>query len=169
MSKLIKSDEIQNKIYVIRDLKVMLDRDLAKLYGVETKRLKEQVKRNIKRFPQDFMIELTKDEFDNWRSQFATSNSDKMGLRHSPMAFTELGVAMLSSILNSERAINVNIQIMRAFTELRKIISSNDELKKLKNKIDRMEKKYDVRFKAVFDAIKKMIAYDKKDKKKIGF
>ena len=97
----------------------MLDRDLAELYGVETKRLKEAVKRNSFRFPEDFMFELTKEEFTNCRSQFATYNSDRMGLRYSPMAFTEHGVLMLSSVLNSKKSINVNIQIMRIFTRIR--------------------------------------------------
>ena len=171
MKNLINPEEIFNKIYFIRGQKVMLDRDLAQLYGVETKRLKEQVKRNIKRFPRDFMIELTKEEFENWRSQIATSNSDKMGLRHAPMAFTEQGVAMLSSVLNSDRAIDVNIQIMRAFIEMRKIISTHDELNKIKFKIDKLEKKYynhDEPLKIIFDTIKKMLVNEEYDNK-IGF
>jgi len=108
-------DEIVlNKIYVIRDEKVMLDRDLAELYGVETRVLKQAVKRNMNRFPEDFMFEMTKEELQDWRSQFVTSNStDAMGLRHIPFVFTEQGVAQLSSVLNSERAIAVNIQIIR--------------------------------------------------------
>ena len=97
----IPDELVMNKIYVIRNQKVMLDRDLAELYGVETKRLKEAVKRNLGRFPEDFMFELTDVELNNWRTQFATSNSEKMGLRHLPFAFTEQGVAMLSSVLNS--------------------------------------------------------------------
>lgn len=119
----------------------MLDRDLAELYGVETKRLKEQVKRNISRFPDDFMFELTKDELENWRSQFATSNSDKMGLRIPPMAFTEHGVVMLAAVLNSQRAIDVNIQVVRAFNHLRKVIISNDKLQK---RIQQLEEIFDV-------------------------
>ncbi|HAQ20344.1 MAG TPA: DNA-binding protein [Prolixibacteraceae bacterium] len=110
-SVLIPDERIVDKIFLIRGQKVMLDRDLADLYGVETKRLKEAVKRNLSRFPEDFMFELTKDEFANWRSQIATSNSDRMGLRYLPMVFTEHGVLMLSSVLNSKRAVNVNIQI----------------------------------------------------------
>jgi hypothetical protein len=102
---IISEETISNRIYFIRNQKVMLDRDLASLYGIETKRLKEQVKRNISRFPSDFMFELSKDEFANWRTQIATSNSDKMGLRHAPMAFTEHGVLILSSVLNSDKAI----------------------------------------------------------------
>ena len=110
MTNLIPLENIQSKIYLIRGHKVILDRDLALLYGVETKYLKRQVNRNIKRFPDDFMFQLNDDEFNNWRSQFVTSNSsDKMGLRYPPFAFTEQGIAMLSGILNSERAISVNI------------------------------------------------------------
>lgn len=104
---------IEKSIFLIRGQKVMLDRDLANLYGVKTKALKQAVRRNIKRFPEDFMFVLSKDEFQNWRSQFVTSNRVRMGLRYPPMAFTEQGVAMLSSVLNSERAVEVNIAIMR--------------------------------------------------------
>ena len=104
MPDLVPVERIASKIYLIRDIRVTLDRDLAELYGVETKALKQAVRRNTRRFPEDFMFELSKEEFINWRSQFVTSNRDKMGLRHSPMAFTEQGVAMLSSVLNSERA-----------------------------------------------------------------
>ena len=111
MTTTVPIESIVSKIVFIRDEKVMLDRDLAELYGVETKVLKQAVRRNIKRFPDDFMFELTKEEFENWRSQFVTSNSDKMGLRYKPMAFTEQGVAMLSSVLHSNRAIEVNIAI----------------------------------------------------------
>ncbi len=100
---------IMNKIYLVRNQKVMLDRDLAELYGVETKVLKQAVKRNIERFPDDFMFEMTKEEFVNWRSQFVTSNSDRMGLRYAPFCFTEQGVTMLSCVLNSQRAIQLNI------------------------------------------------------------
>jgi hypothetical protein len=126
---LITEETISNKIYFIRGQKVMLDRDLALLYGIETKRLKEQVKRNRNRFPEDFMFELTKKEFENWRSQFATSNSEKMGLRYAPMAFTEHGILMLSSVLNSDKAIQTNIQIMRIFTKVRQMLLDNTEIK----------------------------------------
>ncbi|MFO7709223.1 MAG: ORF6N domain-containing protein [Desulfobacterales bacterium] len=113
---------ITGKIFFIRGLKVMLDRDLAELYEVETRVLKQAVRRNIDRFPADFIFELTATELRDWRSQFVTSKGDKMGLRHAPMAFTEQGVAMLSSVLQSRRAIQVNIQIMRAFTGLRRML-----------------------------------------------
>jgi hypothetical protein len=154
MKDLVPLDRIISKIYYVRNKKVMLDRDLAELYGVKTKVLKQAVRRNMKRFPEDFMFELSKEEFENWRSQFVTSNSDKMGLRHNPMAFTEQGVAMLSSVLNSDRAIQVNIQIMRAFTKLRQMVSSHEELKR---KLDEMEKKYDRQFAVVFEAIKQLL------------
>lgn len=116
---------IENKILVIRGQQVMLDRDLAELYGVETKVLNQAVKRNIERFPQNFMFQLNDTEFTNWRSQFVTSNSDKMGLRRPPYAFTEQGVAMLSAVLKSNTAVNVSIQIMNAFVAMRKFLQNN--------------------------------------------
>ena len=160
-------ENITSKIYFIRDHKVMLDRDLAALYGVKTKALKQAVSRNIDRFPIDFMFKLNTKEFTHWRSQFVTSNSgDIMGLRHPPMAFTEQGVAMLSSVLNSKRAIQVNIQIMRVFTKLRTMLLSNEDLKR---KIEDMESKYDEQFSIVFQAIKQLLKDDEKPKRKIGF
>jgi len=117
------------KIYFIRNQKVMLDRDLAVLHSIETKRLKEQVKRNSSRFPEDFMFELTKLELENWRSQFATSNSEKMGLRYAPMVFTEHGILMLSSVLKSDKAIQTNIQIMRIFSKVRQMLLDTTDLK----------------------------------------
>ena len=116
---------IQNKILVIRNQQVMIDRDIAELYGVETKVLNQAVKRNIERFPQTFMFQLNNAEFANWRSQFVTSNSDKMGLRRPPYAFTEQGVAMLSAVLKSDTAVNVSIQIMNAFVAMRKFLQNN--------------------------------------------
>jgi hypothetical protein len=112
---IIPDDIVINKIYFIRNQKVMLDRDLAILYGVETRVLKQAVRRNLNRFPEDFMFELSKVELENWRSQIVISNSEKMGLRYAPMAFTEHGVLMLSSVLNSEKAIQTNIQIIRIY------------------------------------------------------
>ena len=117
---------LKSRIYTIRGVKVLLDRDLATLYGVETRRINEQVKRNIERFPEDFCFQLDKDEFENWKSQFAISNSDKMGLRKIPYAFTEQGVAMLSSVLKSGSAVRVNIAIMRAFVQLRHYMMGSD-------------------------------------------
>src|SRR5678815_711785 len=119
---MIPDELVMNRIYLVRGQKVMLDRDLAELYGVETKRLKEAIRRNINRLPDDFMFEMTPEELRNWRTQFATSNSETMGLRHSPFCFTEQGVAMLSSVLKSETAIRVNIQIIRVFTRMREMI-----------------------------------------------
>jgi len=126
---LLSEETISNKIYFIRGQKVMLDRDLALLYGIGTKVLKQSVKRNMLRFPQDFMFELNKSEFENWRSQFVTSNSDKIGLRYAPMAFTEHGILMLSSILKSDKAIQTNIQIMRIFTKVRQMLLDTTEIK----------------------------------------
>lgn len=157
---------IENKILLIRGQKVLLDRDLAELYEVETKSLKQAVKRNIKRFPSDFMFVLTQKEFLNWRSQFVTSKGDKIGLRYAPMAFTEQGIAMLSSVLNSERAIKVNIQIMRAFVRLRQILSSHADLA---HKLETLEQKYDAQFRVVFDAIRALMSEPEKPQKKIGF
>lgn len=125
----IPEEIITNKIYLIRKQKVMLDRDLAELYGVETKRLKEAVRRNKERFPVDFMFEMSKEEFQNWRTQFATSKEDKRGLRYAPFCFTEQGVTMLSCVLNSKKAIQVNIRIIRVFTKMREILTDNLSLK----------------------------------------
>ena len=118
-------NKVESLIRVIRGQQVMLDRDLAELYGVETKRLNEQVKRNIERFPEDFMFQLTKEEFENWKSQFATSNSIVMGARKRPYAFTEQGVAMLSGVLKSSTAVEANIRIMRAFVSMRHFMVNN--------------------------------------------
>jgi len=160
----IPSERIEKSIFLIRGLKVMLDRDLAELYGVQTKVLKQAVRRNINRFPGDFMFELTKNEFEDLRSQIVTSNLG--GPRYLPMAFTEQGVAMLSSVLNSDRAILVNIQIMRTFTRIREMLSTHEELKQ---KIEAMEKKYDQNFQIVFEAIKQLLEIDDKPRPKIGF
>ena len=165
-NSLITIEEIATKIYYIRGAKVMLDRDLAALYEVETKVLKRNVRRHIDRFPDDFMFEMTKEELQNWRRQFGTSNSDKMGLRYSPMVFTEQGVAMLSGILNSKRAIQVNIQIMRTFTKLRHMISGHEELKRA---VDELRKQTDERFEVVFSVLDKLLTEDESPHKKIGF
>jgi len=154
-NSLIPAEIIEQTILLIRGQKVILDRDLARLYGVETKALKQAVRRNRKRFPKDFMFQLTKPELENWRSQFVTSNSDRMGLRYPPLAFTEQGVAMLSSILRSDRAIAVNIAIMRTFVKLRDMLATHAELAR---KIGEMEKKYDGQFRMVFEAIRQLLA-----------
>ena len=161
---LIPQETIESKIFSIRGKRVMLDRDLAILYGVETKYLKQQVNRNIERFPDDFMFQLTREEFNNLRSQIATSSWG--GARYLPYAFTEQGVAMLSSVLKSKRAIQVNIQIMRAFIKLKEMLLTH---KVLKQRVEEMEKKYDYQFKIVFDAIKQLLEPPAKPKAKIGF
>ena len=132
---------IQSKIYEIRGQKVMLDRDLAELYGVLTKVLNQAVKRNTDRFPEDFMFQLTNEETQNWRSQFVTSNSIKMGVRRNPYAFTELGVAMLSSVLNSKTAVQINMSIMRAFVAIRQklIIPSVDQVSELRQEMKELK------------------------------
>ena len=160
-------ESITSKIYFIRNQKVMLDRDLAELYAIKTKALKQAVTRNIDRFPDGFMFKLNKKEFTHWRSQFVTSNSgDMMGLRHPPMAFTEQGVAMLSSVLNSKRAIQVNIQIIKTFVKLRQMLATHEDLRR---KIEDMEAKYDAQFRIVFQAIQQLLSEEEKPKKKIGF
>lgn len=143
---------------------MILDRDLAELYGVDTRNLTRQVRRNMDRFPGDFMFQLNKDEFNNLKCQFGTSSWG--GTRKLPLVFTEQGVAMLSGVLNSKRAIMVNIQIMRTFTKVRELLETNEMLRV---KIEQMEKKYDQRFKVVFDVIKKLISVEEKPKKQIGF
>lgn len=165
---IIPGEVIEKKILFVRGKKVMLDRDLAVLYGVETKYLKRQVRRNIERFPEDFMFKLSNSEFEDWRCQNVTSNAgDKKGLRYVPYAFTEPGIAMLSSVLNSKRSIIVNIQIMRTFIKLREILLTHKELRE---KIEAMESKYDRQFEVVFDAIKKLLEPPpEKAKRKIGF
>ena len=163
---------IQNKIYLIRGHKVMLDRDLAELYCVETRRLNEQVKRNIKRFPSDFMFQMTREEVKNWMSQIAISKKEKMGIRRMPYVFTEQGVAMLSSVLNSDRAIQVNIEIMRVFVRLKELMMSHKDLAR---KIEDMERKFQEKFKeqdqkivVVFNAIRDLLADKEEAAKKRG-
>lgn len=128
--------KIESMIYIIREQKVMLDSDLAELYGIETKNLKKAVRRNLNRFPSDFMFEMSEEELRNWRCQFGTSNSIKMGLRIKPFVFTELGVAMLSSILNTERAVSINISIMRIFVKLRSFLLLEKGLNERMNKLE---------------------------------
>lgn len=169
MNKVIPVNDqlIVEKIYLLRGKKIMLDKDLAELYAVETKQLKRQVKRNAKRFPSDFMFELTKQEFENLRSQFGTSSWG--GSRYLPIAFTEEGVAMLSSVLNSERAIQVNIQIIRIFSRFREMILTH---KDILLKLEQMEKKlskHDEEIQLVFSALKKLLNAPKVERKRIGF
>ena len=167
MGELITIGKIESKIFQIRGRRVMLDEDLAMLYGVETKQLKRQVNRNIERFPDDFMLQLTKKEYrDFLRCQFGTLEMGRYS-KYLPYAFTEQGVAMLSSVLNSKQAITVNIQIMRAFVNLRRVGLTYAALKR---QIEGMEKKYDGQFNIVFEAIKKLLTPPPvKPKPQIGF
>lgn len=167
------TEKVVSKIFLIRGKKIMLDRDLAELYKVETRALNQAVKRNPNRFPSDFMFQLTKEETKKLISQNVISTSSSQiatsswgGTRKPSMVFTEQGVAMLSSVLNSERAILVNIQIIRTFTKLRELISTNVKLRK---KIEEMEKKYDSKFKKVFDVLKQLLMQEEKPKSRIGF
>ncbi len=163
-SKLVTVDQIIGKIYNIRDIKVMLDRDLATLYEVETKVLNQAVKRHLKRFPDDFMFQLTKQEFNNLKSQIVTSSWG--GVRKMPYAFTEQGVAMLSGILNSDRAIQVNIQIMRTFTKLRHVLLESEELKLA---VEDLRNQTDKKFEIVFSVLDKLLNKEDQPKKRIGF
>ena len=159
-------EHVERSILLIRGQKVMLDTGLAELYGVATRRLNEQVRRNIKRFPGDFMFQLTPEEMESLRSQIATSKKGRGGRRYLPFVFTEQGVAMLSSVLNSERAIQVNVEIMRAFVRLREMMSTHKDLAR---KLEALEKKYDTQFKVVFDAIRQLMTPPAPKKGKIGF
>jgi len=153
------SDEvIVSKIYMIRDQKVMVDRDLGELFGIETKVLKQAVKRNIKRFPIDFMFELTNEEFQNWRSQFVTSNSDIMGLRYPPFCFTEQGVTMLSCILNSQRAIDTNIRIIRVFSKMREMLLTHKDILIKLEQFEKQIVKNSEDIQLIFDALKQLLS-----------
>ena len=175
MSAVIPTERIEQSILMIRGHKVMLDADLAVLYGVSVGRLNEAVKRNRERFPDDFMFQLSQSEFHSLRkqmgdlklkSQIAISSSDWGGRRSPPYAFTEQGVSMLSSVLRSKRAVRVNIEIMRAFVRLRQILASNAQLAR---KLDALEEKYDAQFKVVFDAIRELMTPPEPKKRRIGF
>lgn len=165
----IPEEIIANKIYLIREQKVMIDKDLAELYQVETKQLKRQVRRNIERFPEDFMFELTKQEFDNLRSQFGTSNWG--GNRYAPLVFTEQGVAMLSSVLSSPTAIKVNIQIIRVFTKIREMLTDNLsvklEIEEIKKKLTNHSKNIELVFNYLDELIEKKD--NEKPRKQIGY
>jgi len=164
-TSLIPHEAIESKILLIRGKKVMLDKDLAELYGVTTGNLNKAVSRNIDRFPADFMFQLSKNEYDSLRFQFGILKKGQHS-KYLPQVFTQDGVAMLSRVLNSQKAIQVNIQIMRTFTKLREMMLSHKDLQK---KIESMESKYDYQFKIVFDAIKQLLKPPGKPKKKIGY
>ena len=160
---------IINKIYVVRGQKVMIDRDLAELYEVETKRLKEAVRRNDSWFPKDFMFEMNKKEFENWRSHFATSKEDKQGLRYAPCCFTEQGVTMLSCILNSDRAIAMNIQIISIFSKMKAMLLTHKgillQLQTIKKKLTAHDQ--DIRL--IFEYLKKLLHPPQEPRQRIGF
>jgi hypothetical protein len=169
----VAAPSIEKRIFEVRGRQVMLDEDLADLYGVETKRLIQQVKRNLKRFPEDFMLRLTKAEAEALRSQIATSNDGRGGRRYAPYVFTEQGVAMLSGVLRSDRAIAVNIEIMRAFVELRRVAGSFEELQK---RLDQMEldtgarlSEHDEQLRQVFKVLRQLIAPPPQTKRPVGF
>jgi len=164
---LIPAERIERQIILLRGHKVMLDSDLAELYGVETFNLNKAVKRNIDRFPEDFMFQLTKEEFGNLIFQIGMSKPEgRGGRRYLPYAFTEQGVAMLSSVLHSDRAVSVNIEIMRTFVRLRRMLESHAALAR---KLDDLEKKYDSHFRDVFEAIRQLMIPPEKENRKIGF
>jgi hypothetical protein len=160
---------IQKKIYIIRGEKVMLDSDLAELYGVETRSLNQAVKRNIDRFPGNFMFQLTKDELENWKSQIVISNREKMGLRKLPFAFTEHGALMAATILNSDQAIKMSIFIIEAFVKLREILSSHKELIKRLDELEKNVGRHDKSIQSIILAIRQLMHQEERPQKKIGF
>lgn len=163
----IPSEVIINKIYVIRGQKVMLDRDLAELYDVETRRLKEQVRRNLERFPEEFMFELTKAELEEWRNEYASDNRDIMGIRIAPFVFTEHGILMLSSVLNSDKAVQMNIQIIKTFVELRKLAGNYEGLIE---KIRQMESQNNKQFSEIYEVLQRLLSKpEEKPRKQIGY
>jgi len=165
MTVLVSAERIENLILLLRGYKVILDSDLADLYEVEVKQLKRQIRRNRDRFPADFMFELSKRESESLRRQFGTLKRGAHS-KYLPYAFTEQGVAMLSSVLNSKRAVQVNIEIMRAFVQLRQLLASNAQLAR---KLEVLEKKYDAQFKVVFDAIRQLMTPPEPKRRRIGF
>ncbi len=166
MKALIPLDRIERRIYLIRGHKVMLDRDLAGIYGVSTARLNEQVKRNEARFPKDFMFQLSARENGILMSQIATSSSDHGGHRKLPRVFTEHGAVMLASVLNSPMALRASVEVVRAFVKLREMIASHRDLAR---RLDELEKKYDAQFRVVFDAIRELMEPPEKPMPRIGF
>jgi hypothetical protein len=176
MGEIIPQIAIESRIHLIRNKKVMLDRDLAELYNVKTKVLNQSVKRNIVRFPEDFMFQLSKEETESLRSQIVTLKQGQ-NIKYLPFAFTELGVAMLSTVLNSEQAVTVNIQIMRAFVRIRNLVSDNSELRRAIETIERRVDDHDQALEIAFNTLKKFMVpkellpkeYSPEEKKKMGF
>ncbi|TDQ10159.1 ORF6N domain-containing protein [Pedobacter metabolipauper] len=163
-------DEIvMNKIYKIRDQKVMLDRDLAVLYGVETKVLKQAVRRNRLRFPEDFMFEMSSEEFNDWRSQNVTSKNDKQGLRYKPFCFTEQGLTMLSCVLNSERAIHVNIQIIRIYTRIREMLIAHKDVFIRVEQVEKQLMNQDQKIEQLFNHLRQFIEKEHIPREEIGY
>lgn len=160
---------IISKIYLVRGQKVMIDRDLAELYGVKTKVLKQAVRRNLERFPEDFMFEMSKKEFESWREENVNSPADRLGLRYAPFCFTEQGVTMLSCILNSSTAIEVNIRVIRIFTKLREMVLSNKDILLKLEQIERKVGQHDDDIKLIFDYLKELLDPTAKPLRKIGF
>ncbi len=165
----IPDEVIVSKIYLIRGQKVMLDRDLGELFGIATKVLKQAVKRNIKRFPLDFMFELTDEEFRNWRSQSVTSKSDIMGLRYAPFCFTEQGVTMLSCILNSQRAIDTNIRIIRVFSKLREMLLTHKDILIKLEQFEKQVAKNSGDIHLIFEALKQLLNPPQEPRVRIGY
>ena len=168
MGKLVPQEMIEKKIFMIRGLKVMLDKDLAYLYETKPIALRQQVKRNIERFPKDFMFQLSKEEVESLVSQNVIPSKQSLG-GYSPYAFTEQGVAMLSSVLRSKRAIQVNIAVMRAFVKLRQILSTHKELAYKLGELERKIERHDEEIRAIFDAIRQLMTVPEKSKRRIGF
>jgi phage regulator Rha-like protein len=160
---------IISKIFLIRGQKVMLDRDLAELYGVETRALKQAVRRNKDRFPGDFMFEMNKKEFESWRNENITSSEDKQGLRHTPFCFTEQGVTMLSCILNGSTAIEVNIRVIRIFTRLREMVLTHKDILLKLEQLERKVIRQDDDIKLIFDYLKELLNPPTEPMRKIGF
>ena len=165
----IPEETIISRIYLVRGQKVMIDRDLAELYGVETKRLKEAVRRNSERFPDDFMFEMTDNEFQNWRTQFATSKADMIGLRYAPFCFTEQGVTMLSCVLNSNRAIETNIRIIRVFTKMREMLLTHKDILLKMEHFEKQIVRNTEDIQLLFEALKQLLNPPQEPRRLIGF
>ncbi|MCX6221149.1 MAG: ORF6N domain-containing protein [Bacteroidia bacterium] len=173
-TQILPDEAIINKIYIMRGKKVMVDRDLAELYGVETRGLNQAVKRNEKRFPEDFMFQMTSEEMQDWKSQIVISNTEKMGLRKPPLVFTEQGVAMLSSVLNSERAIMVNIAIIRVFTKMRELVNTHKEIIQKLELLEMKDIEQDDKIMRIFEYLKqfeqtKQKELEQNNRPKIGY
>ncbi|MEK7263308.1 MAG: ORF6N domain-containing protein [Bacteroidota bacterium] len=169
MPDIIPIESIARKILVLRGQKVLLDKDLAELYDVKTFNLNKSVKRNIARFPEDFMFQLTKEEFERLIFQIGISNIGRGGRRHLPYAFSEQGVAMLSSVLRSKKAVQVNIAIMRTFVELKKYLATQKDVKEVLSEHQRVLQKHDTQIQSIFEAIEQFTKVEEKTKRQIGF